>query len=271
MSQSKYQEYDLHSGSLSYWRRTAKWPVAGKDSASVWATIPLFLLFCIFFGGAAAILWTLFYIKVVIFIMCKFLKMNVSQLFRYVLQRAGITHKRGTAYWKMKQLSVALIVALTIPLLIVPTSSEAAFEIIVPTKNIPLDSFASSGEIYIDGGFGRNVKMIDLLRQILPSPYDAEFFNSEIQDMKINWYAEDKVFLNSVLADISRRYGLLFKWKPSSGVIYVSWENGQCKKAIKEDEALRSSEAERMDTFLQKRPTFIRKITNEITQEEIIC
>ncbi|GGB66171.1 hypothetical protein GCM10011607_28570 [Shewanella inventionis] len=271
MSGNKYDDYDLTSGSLNYWRMSSKWPIAGKGDASIWASHVILLLLCIFFGGIIPFVWDLLYIMIALNVICKMKKMNINQIFRHLLQRVGLKGKKATPFWRhTSNFCLAIVVMSTVSTAVVP-EVQASFEIIIPKATPAVDPMVASGEQLIEGGFGRDVKLIDLMFQILPKPFEAEFQNSEIQDMKVSWYADQRVYLNAVFADISRRYGLLFTWKPTGGLINVSWDTGICRKVIAEHDEDRAADAEKFKTTEQARPAFIRKKINDVTGEVIIC
>lgn len=262
----KNSKFNLKEGCKNEWRMTGKWPAAGKYGFKIWAVIPMLLVLCFLFGGFVTLLWDVFYLLSVLFVLSLILKKDIAQMWTWLTCRFGFKNKTSHESWKM----VALMAALSVPA-ISPTKAEAAFEIIIPPAAQSVDPFVQSGELYLEGGFGREVKLVDLLKQILPSPYHAEFFNSEIMDLKVNWYAEQRVFLNTVLADISRRYGVLFTWHKSAGLLSVSFDIAQCRVALAENENERARYAEMVGSAPQALPEFVRKIIDAKSQMEIIC
>ncbi|QIR16532.1 hypothetical protein [Shewanella aestuarii] len=271
MSNNKYDDYDLTSGSLNNWRMSAKWPIAGKGDASMWAGNIILLLLCIFFGAIIPLMWEILYVMLALNVICKMKKMNITQIIRHFSQRMGTKVKNATPFWKRTDHYAVLLIITAIATPLTSPTAQATFEIIIPKAAPAVDPMIASGEKLIEGGFGRDVKLIDLMSQILPRPYDAEFQNSEIQDMKVSWYANDRVYLNAVFADISRRYGLLFTWKPTSGLMNVSWDSGICRKVIAENDSNRAADAEMYKTQQQAMPAFIQKTINDVTGEVIVC
>jgi len=270
MSNNIYDKYDLVSGSHNYWRMSAKWPIAGKSDASIWAVNVIAFAVAAFFGGLMGFLWDVFYLVLILNVICKFSKLNAFQLSRWILQRVGVKRKQATPYWRQGS-GFVLAFCIASSFLMVSPKVEATFEIIIPKAKPQIDPMVASGEHLIEGGFGRNVKMVDLMFQILPKPFEAEFYNSEIQDMKVSWFAKDRVFLNAIFADISRRHGLLFTWKPSSGLINVSWDKGQCRKVIAENDRQRSEDAATYQTQERVRPAYVSKVIDDVTGELIVC
>ncbi|MBO1897652.1 hypothetical protein HNW13_018095 [Shewanella sp. BF02_Schw] len=270
MSNNVYENYDLTTGNTNNWRMSAKWPKAGKGGASVWGVHAILLLVSLFFGGFIPFLWELFYLVVILNVICIFKSMNLLQFKRLVLQKMGVKAKRATPFWRHGS-NFGLVLCVLASSVMMTPPVNASFEIIVPKASPQVDPMIATGEPLIEGGFGRNVKMVDLLFQILPKPYEAEFYNSEIQDMKVSWYAKGRVYLNAVFADISRRHGLLFTWKPSSGLLNVSWDTGQCRKVIAEHDKQRAVDADTYKTKERARPAFIRQVINDVTGEVIVC
>ncbi len=263
----KNSNFNLKEGCKNEWRMTAKWPAAGKFSIKIWAVIPMFLVLYLLFGGFVPLIGDFLNVLIALFVLSKILKKDVAQMWTWLTCRFGVKHKTSNESWKV----FSLIVCLSMLPAVVPSDAQAAFEIVIPPSAKAVDPFDQSGELYLEGGFGREVKLVDLLKQILPSPYHAEFFNSEIMDLKVNWYAESRVFLNTVLADISRRYGVLFTWHKSAGLLSVSFDIAQCRIALAENENERRSYAERIGTAPQALPEFVRKIIDARSQMEIIC
>jgi hypothetical protein len=268
-----YAKYDLHSGTHNTWRRTKNWPKVGKGDLAVWAVVPATFLLALVFGTMLTeYLWDAFYFVSALGIVCKMRKQNITQLVRFGLQRFGVKGKRNTPLWLERSL-FAIVLTTSVGLLGAGVNSNAyaKFEIVIPPKQTVVDNFVSSGKIYLQGGFGKDVKLNDLMLLILPQPLSAEFANSELQDLKVSWYSDGKIYLNEVLANISRRYGVMFIWRNAAGILEVKWDNGTCKRVIEESREEQENYSNKIGIRTAEPLKVIEKTINQEQQLEIIC
>lgn len=272
-SNGYYSEYDLNAGTHNNWRRSKNWPIAGKGDLNVWAVIPAFFIIAFIFADLTTdLLWDIFYLVLALFFICKFRKQNIYQLNRFFMQRFRVKSKRNTPFWLEKTLfSLALILCLNVIDIATNNIAQAKFEIVIPPKKQSVDPFKSSGEIYLQGGFGKDVKLYDLMNLILPQPLSAEFSNSELKDIKVSWYSDGRIFLNEVLANISRRYGVQFTWRNAAGILVVQWDTGTCKKVIQESREDQVRYSNQTGVAPAEPYRFIQKILSKEQQMEIIC
>lgn len=264
----------MSSGTRNTWRMTYRWPMIGKGDLKIWAVIPVTWLFAFIFAGLTTeMLWYPFYLLCGLSLVCKMRRQDVIQLKRFVLQRLLIKHKGVTPVWKERSFfyQVAPLLLVVTSTMCIPNSAEAKFEIVIPPKQAPVDTFVSSGQIYLQGGFGKDVKLVDLLSLLLPTPLSAEYANSEIKDLKVSWYSEDRIFLNEVLASISRRFGVLFTWRNREGVLEVKWDNGVCKQIISESVEKQFEYSKSLGYELQSPKRVITKVINPQLQMEVVC
>ncbi|MDI5833292.1 hypothetical protein OCF84_20800 (plasmid) [Shewanella xiamenensis] len=269
-----YSHYDLNSGTRNTWRMTYRWPVIGKGDLKVWALIPAtWLIAFIFSGLLTEMLWYPFYILCTIALLCKFSRRDPMQLKRFLFQRLSINHKTATPVWSERSnfFQVMIGIAIMSTNFLISDNAYAKFEIVIPPKQAQVDSYASSGQIYLQGGFGKDVKLYDLLSMLLPTPLSAEYANAEIKDLKVSWYSSDRIYLNEVLASISRRFGVLFTWRNREGVLEVRWDNGVCKKIIAESIQKQAEYSKSIGYEIQSPQRVVTKITNPQLQMEIVC
>lgn len=272
-SNGYYSEYDLNSGTHNNWRRSKDWPKAGKGDLSVWAVIPaMFIIAFIFADLTTDLLWDLFYLLLGLFLLCKFRNQNIYQLNRFFMQRFRVKNKRNTPFWLERTLfSIMLVLLINILDIKDNNLAYAKFEIVIPPKAQPVDHFKSSGEIYLQGGFGKDVKLYDLMNLLLPQPLSAEFATSELKDIKVSWYSDGRIFLNEVLANISRRYGVQFTWRNAAGILEVKWDTGICKKVIQEAREEQINYSNQVGASPAEPYRFIQRILSKEQQMEIIC
>ncbi|MBE8233439.1 MAG: hypothetical protein HAW67_06845 [Endozoicomonadaceae bacterium] len=266
------EKYNLESGKLNDWRKSKDWPKIGKGDLSCWSAVPAGLLFAMLFGGKISFIWDMFYLILAANVLCKLSKRNLFQFKRYLMQRWRVKAKSATPYWLT---SSKLMVGIITSVLFVsgtPTTAHAAFEIVVPQTAKTADTFESSGDIFLEGGFGKDVQLSTLLQQVLPKPLRAEFAHAELKDLKVDWYAGKRVYLNSVLADINRRYGVLFLWKHSAGVLNVDFDKGLCEKVRSESLEQRTHNATELGLGQpEKALKFIRYTVSDVRSTEYIC
>jgi hypothetical protein len=268
-----YANYDLHAGTHNTWRRTKNWPKVGKGDLAVWAVVPATFLFSLLFGNMVTeYLWNVFYFISFLFVVCKMRNQNVNQLVRYLLQRFRVKHKRNTPLWLERSL-FAIVLTASVGIFGVGMNSQAyaKFEIVIPPREAAVDTFVSSGKIYLQGGFGKDVKLNDLMLLILPEPLSAEFANSELKDLKVSWYSDGKIYLNEILANISRRYGVMFVWRNAAGILEVQWDKGTCKRVIEESRNEQLNYSNQLGTRPAEPLRVIEKTINKEQQMEIIC
>lgn len=269
-----YSDYDLFSGSHNNWRMSYRWPVIGKGELRVWVAIPMSWIFAFFFADlTTSLMWDIFWGICFLAFLSKMKKMDIFQLKRFFLQRFRVKSKTNTPYWKERsnfyQYATACVLASC--LMMNPTDSMAKFEIVIPPKQQPVDSFVSSGQIYLQGGFGKDVKLVDLMNLILPSPLSPEFMSAELKDLKVSWYSDGKIYLNEVLAGISRRYGVQFMWRNSAGILEIKWDNGVCKKIMEESREQQRNYSKQIGYETQTPLRVIQKVINYEQQLEIVC
>lgn len=120
---------------------------------------------------------------------------------------------------------------------IMPTGDLRAVEIIeIPASPVEPPSTGVLGEPL--RGVGRDARLEDVLKIILPSQWVSVFQHSELKAMRVNWFSETDTTAD-VLATLGRLYGFEVYYQASSKLLNVRWRTDVCYEAQLRNKAVR--------------------------------
>jgi hypothetical protein len=113
-----------------------------------------------------------------------------------------------------------------------PDSANAGFEIISKQSSKPeLRNDLSRPFTTVKVGVGDDVRLEDVIRILMDSPWKPEYVSKELQALRVSWYSK-RSSASEILAQIGRNYGVETYYVESTGKLFVDWSKGLCEKEI---------------------------------------
>lgn len=120
--------------------------------------------------------------------------------------------------------------------LVTPHSADASFQLIMPVKEkASVIEVETQGLNYvpvlapgiIKQGFGIDVKLQDVLSQLLPATWAMDFRDPELSLLPVSWRSQNSDVLE-IMQDLADRYSVLFRYSNKTGVVHIEWTTDGC-------------------------------------------
>lgn len=220
------------------WRNGTGWPRIGPGEMSLDIRVVL---------PWALYVWLPFmlYVAIVVtamFVFAHWKKIKVNHLGRYIVRKLNGKKRRGNAMWRNRSIFSVLVMFLAFASAMAPIDAVAEFVLVPPSKSaqsaIPLSKVKSTlpdiSHHITHQLIANHAKLQHVLNGVIPSGWVVRYFNPEIEDMRVDLRSKNMSTV-SILEDLSKRYGIYFKYGETSGVVYVHWkESDSCKSHYNE-------------------------------------
>ena len=89
-------------------------------------------------------------------------------------------------------------------------------------------------------GFGKDVRLEDVISILINKPWQYEFISKEIKALKVSWLSRGSS-VSEIIAQIGRNYGVEAYYVESAGEVHLDWASGFCDSRIEAEKNRRAA------------------------------